>query len=113
MTPVPAPEGDLARLLDTERRLEERLHAARAESAALVAQAQQQGAQHDAALEAQLTEAARLLDDDLAAERRRRTAEIAEAADREVQAYERVSAARLAAVARALAERLLLPAGVA
>lgn len=109
MTPVPAPQGDLARLLDTERRLEERLHAARAESAALVADAQRAAAQEEATLESQLAEAGRQLDESLAAEAQRRTAEIAEAAAGEVRAYERVSAARLAAVAAALAERFLVP----
>jgi enamine deaminase RidA (YjgF/YER057c/UK114 family) len=110
--PLP-PQGDLARLFETERRLEERLRAARAEGAALLAQAQQAAEQQDAALEAQLAEAARLLDESLAAEGQRRTAEIADAADREAQAYERVPPARLAAVARALAERFLLAEGAA
>lgn len=108
-----AQQGDLARLLETERRLEDRVVAARAEAAALVAQAQQAAAQGDAALDAQLAEAARLLDESLAAESRRRTAEIADAADREAQAYERVTPARLAAVAQALAERFLVGEGAA
>lgn len=109
MTPAAAPQGDLARLLATEQRLEERLRAARAEGAAVVAQAQQAGAKEEATLESQLAEAGRHLDESLAAEAQRRTAEIAEGAEREVRAYQRVSAARLAAVARALAERFLLP----
>jgi len=112
-THAAAPQGDLARLLETERRLEERLRAARAEAEALVAQAQQAAEQEDAALEAQLADAARLLDESLAAEGRRRTAEIADAADRKAQAYERVPPARLSAVARALAERFLLAEGAA
>jgi len=109
MTPVTAPPSDLARLLDTERGLEERLHAARAASAAVVARAQETAAHEEETLEGELAEAARQLDERLAAEGRARLAEIAEGADREVQGYERVPAARLAAVARRLAERLLLP----
>jgi vacuolar-type H+-ATPase subunit H len=103
-----APQGDLARLLETERRLEDRLLAARTEGAALVAQAQQAADREEATLEAQLAEAARLLDERLAAEGRRRAAEVSEAADREAQAYERVAPARLAAVAQTLAKRFLV-----
>lgn len=113
MTPPPAavPQSDLARLLETERRLEERLRAARVEAEALVTRAQHAVAEEEATLEAQLAEAARQLDARLAAEERRRIAEIVEGGDREARGYEQVSAARLAAVARQLAERFLLPEG--
>jgi len=103
-----APQGDLARLLEMERRLEERLKAARTEGAGVVAQAQQAADQAEATLEAQLAEAARVLDERLADEGRRRAAEIAETADREAQAYERVAPDRLAAIARALGKRFLV-----
>lgn len=103
-----APLGDLGRLLETERRLQDRLLAARTEGSVVVAQAQQAADQAEATLEAQLAEAGRLLDERLTAEGRRRAAEIAEAADREVQTYERVALARLAAVAQALAKRFLV-----
>jgi vacuolar-type H+-ATPase subunit B/Vma2 len=103
-----APQGDLARLLETERRLQDRLLAARAEGAAVVAQAQHAADQAEATLEAQLVEAARLLDERLAEEGKRRAAEIAAAADGEAQAYERVPSARLAAVAQALAKQFLV-----
>jgi len=95
-------------LLETERRLEDRLLAARAEAVDIVAQAQEAADREAAALEAHLTEAARLLDQRLAAEGRRRAAAIAEAADREAQAYERVAAARLTAIAQTLAKRFLV-----
>ncbi len=111
--PALSPQGDLARLLETERRLEERLHAARAEAEALVARAQQEADRQGAALEAELADGARRLEESLAAEGRRRTAEMADAAAREAEAYERVTAARLAAVARALAERFLVGEGAA
>ena len=112
-TPASPPTGDLARLLETERRLEERLRAARAEADALVARAQQEAERQEAALETELADGARRLDESLAAEGRRRAAEIAEAAVGEAQAYERVTAARLAAVARTLAERFLVGEGAA
>lgn len=105
--PVPA-QGDLARLLETERRLEERLRAARIEAEAVVARAQQSADQEKVAANAQMAEAARRLDERLAAEGRQRAAQIAADADAEVRTYEQVSPARLAAVARALAERFLV-----
>lgn len=98
-------------MLETERRLEERLHAARAEADALVAGAEQEAERQEAALAAELADGARSVDENLAAEGRRRAAEIAEAAAGEAQAYERVTAARLAAVARTLAERFLVGEG--
>ena len=113
MTPTRAPPSDLARLLETEQRLEERLRTARAEAEGLVAQAHEAAGHEEATLDAQLAEAGRQLDERLAAEARARVAEIAESAERQVQAYERVSATRLAAVARKLAERFLLPEGAA
>lgn len=108
MTPTTAPPSDLARLLGTERRLEERLRAARADAEGVVAQAEQAAAAEEAALDAQLADAARALDASLDAEGRRRSTEIADAADRKVQAYDRVTPAKLVAVAKALAERFLV-----
>ena len=95
-------------MLETERRLGERLRAARAESEALVIAAQEEAARQEAALAAEVREGTEHLDERLAAERRRRIAELAEAAEREAQAYESVPAGRLAAVARGLAERFLV-----
>ena len=107
MTRDSPPAGDLARLLDTERRLGERLQAARAEAEALVAQARAAAEKREAALAAQLETDQRLMGERLERERRKREREIADAAQREVEAYERVSAERLKGIARALAPRLL------
>ena len=102
------PQGDLARLLETEQRLEDRVAAARAEAADGVVRAQQAAAQEDAATDAQLAAAGQALDATLAEEGRRRGAEIAAAAEAEVQAYDRVPAARIAAIAQALGARFLI-----
>lgn len=111
-TPLPPP-GELARLLDTERRLEERLRQARAEAEALVVRAREDGAAREAALAAELAALERRLDEALEAERRQREAELAAAAERDAAAYAAVPAARLAAVARVLAERLVVGAEAA
>jgi len=58
-------------------------------------------------LAAELEGAQRRLDETLEAEGRRREAEIAEAARQEAEAYERVPTSRIAAVARALAKRVV------
>ena len=47
-------EGDLARLLETEARLEERLRAARAEAEALIGRARAEAAAREAGLAAEL-----------------------------------------------------------
>jgi hypothetical protein len=107
-SPVASPhQGDLVRLLETERQLEARLMEARAEAKALVARAQTEAEGRETALAAELEAEERRLGDALEVERRRREAEIAEAASREAETYERVPAARLAAVARSLARRLV------
>ena len=107
-SPVASPhQGDLVRLLETERRLEARLIEARAEAKALITRAQTEAEGRDAALAAELEAEERRLGDALEVERRRREAEIAEAASREAETYERVPAARLAAVARSLGRRLV------
>jgi hypothetical protein len=107
MTRDPVPAGELARLLDTERRLGQRLQSARAEAEALVAHAREAAAQREAALAAQLETDQRRMAERLTRERRKREREIAAAAERDVEAYERVSAPRLKEIARALAPRLL------
>jgi hypothetical protein len=113
-SPVASPlSGDLARLLETEQRLEGRLTEERAEAEALVAHARADAAVREAALEAELGAEERRLDEALEAERRRREVEIAAAAQRDAETYQRVPAARLAAVARALAERFLVGEGAA
>ena len=105
-TVAPPPQGDLARLLETEQRLEERLRAARAEAEALVAQARRDAETRDAALAAEIAAEEKRVADALETERRRREAEIAADAEREALEYERAPAALLSAVARALADRI-------
>jgi hypothetical protein len=106
-TQAAAPQGDLARLLETERRLEERLQAARLEANGLIARVRLEAEQREQAFAAELDAEAQRLADALEAERQRREAEIAAAAGVEAEAYDRVPAARLAAVARDLAARLI------
>ena len=105
--PQPVPAGDLARLLETERRLNEQLRAARAEAEALVTQAQTAASEREAALAAQLENEERLADERLARERKKREREIGDDARRQVEAYERIPATRLAELTTALAGRLL------
>jgi vacuolar-type H+-ATPase subunit H len=107
MTPDSVPAGDLARLLDTERRLGERLQSARAEAEAVVAHARAAAEQREAALATQLETEQRRMGERLERERRKREREIADAAQREVETYQRVTRQRLAEIARALAPRLL------
>ena len=107
MTHASVPAGDLARLLETERRLGERLRSARAEAEALVAQAHADVAQREAALAAELEGDERRMTERLARERRKREREIADEAQRQIDAYAGVSAQRLSAVVRTLASRLL------
>lgn len=101
------PQRDLARLLETERRLAERLQSARAEADALVARTRSDVQQREAALAEELEGDERRLMDRLVRERQQREREIAEAGRREVESYERVSEQRLAEIARQLRVRLL------
>lgn len=99
--------GDLARLLETERRLGEQLRATRAEADVLVAQAQAAAEQGEAALAAELEAEERLADERLGHEYRLREQEIADDAQRQVEAYAGIPARRLAEVALTLSRRLL------
>ena len=99
--------GDLARLLETERRLGERLRTARADADALVAQAQAAAERRDAALAADLKAEERLADERLSGELRKREQEIADDAQRQIEAYQRIPASRLTELAKSLADRLL------
>jgi len=99
--------GDLARLLETERRLGERLRAARLEADTLVQQAQAAAAAREDALAAELEAEERLADERLDREHRTREREIAEDAQRQIEAYQRIPAARLSEIAKTLALRLL------
>ncbi|MGH7521403.1 MAG: hypothetical protein ACREMI_08995 [Gemmatimonadales bacterium] len=103
--------GDLAQLLETERRLAERLQAAHVEAEALVAQARAAAERREATLAAQLEADQRLMGARLERERRKREREIEAAAEHEVEAYARVSTPRLKEIARILAPRLLADEG--
>ena len=107
MTQTSVQTGDLARLLETERRLGERLRAARADAEALVSQAQTAAAQREAALATELVAHERQTDERLGREQRTRERDIADDAQRQIEAYEQIPAARLAEVAKSLARRLL------
>ena len=104
---VHAPPGDLTRLLDTERRLAERLRAARVDAEAVLARARSDAEQREATLAAELESDERSMAERLIGEREKREREIAADAQRQVGAYADVSDERLTTVARALAGRLL------
>jgi hypothetical protein len=101
------PSTDLTRLLDTERRLAERLQSARAEAESVIARARADVAQREAALAAELEADERRMTERLALERRARERDIADEAERQVNAYAGLSAERLSATVHALARRLL------
>jgi vacuolar-type H+-ATPase subunit H len=98
---------DLTRLLDTERRLAERLRSARGEAESLIAQARTDVEQREAGLAAELEADERRMAERLARERRKREREITDEAQRQVDAYASVSGQRLGAVVHTLASRLL------
>lgn len=109
----PPNPGDLTRLLDTERRLEERLRAAHAERDAAVAGAQAAADARERALDEGMALEQRRLTETLAAERKAGEREIAVGADREAAAFEGIPDGRLTAVAQALLQRFLHePAGL-
>lgn len=109
-TGAPNP-GDLARLLDMERRLEMRLRAARADRDGLVAAARAAADAGERALEEGIALDQRRLAATLTAQREAAEREIAESAVREVAALEGIPDRRLIAVAQELARQFLLETG--
>ena len=107
MTRDSVPATDLTRLLDTERRLAERLRSARAEAESVIARARADVEQRETALAAELEADERRMSERLARERRKREREIADEAKRQVDAYTGVSAQRIGAIVHALTRRLL------
>ena len=107
MTRDSVPARDLARLLETERRLGERLRSARVEAEALVVRAQADAERCEAAQADQLESDERLLHERLTQERQAQERAINDAAEREITFYRGISPARLATVARRLGDRLL------
>ena len=100
-------QGEFVRLLETERRLEERLRQARADGETLVATARAEAEQREQACAAELEADAQRLDAELGAEQGQREQEVAEAARLEADAFEGVPPARIAAIAKILAQRLI------
>jgi vacuolar-type H+-ATPase subunit H len=107
MTRDSVPARDLARLLATERRLDERLHAAQTEAELLVTHAREDAERREAALAAELERDEQRLTERVTRDRRKREQEIADAATRQIAAYRDVSPERLALLARQLGNRLL------
>lgn len=105
MTRDAVPASDLARLLETERRLEERLSAARAERDRLIAEAQAAAESRERTLATELQLEQRRLTEALEAERQRGERDIAEAAELQVAVFAAVPPAKIAGVARDLALR--------
>lgn len=98
---------DLARLLETERRLGERLRASRAEAEALVERARLAAEQREAALAAEFELDERRMRERLTRERHKREREIAADAERQTETYRRVSSEELGKIARQLEHHLL------
>jgi hypothetical protein len=92
-------------LLATERRLEERLRAARAERDQVIARAQAAAESRERAVAAELELEQRRLADGLEAERRQGEQDIAAAAERQAAAFEGIPPESVAAIARDLALR--------
>lgn len=99
--------GDLARLLETEARLEESLADARTEAARLVAEAQAAARTREAALDAELDALGRRLEAEIAAQRDAAQRDIAAAAQHEAERYDAVAPARIGELARRVVQRLL------
>jgi vacuolar-type H+-ATPase subunit H len=98
---------DLARLLETEARLEERLHRARDEATRLVAAAREAAVACEATLAAQVEADARRLGETLHAEYERAAAAAAATAGQEAERLDAVTDARVAALARHAVSRVI------
>ena len=96
----PPPAADLPRLVETERRLDERLVAARAEATRIVVAAREAVQAREAGLQAELDEIERRLREAVDAEGAGRAREIEAAAERAVEAYDRVDEVRIGELAR-------------
>ena len=101
------PEGDLARLLKTEARLDEVLRRAQEESAALVAAARSKAADREASLAVEIETEGRRLEADIASERARRETEVADATRHGVQRFEAVTADDVEVFAKYVVDRVI------
>jgi hypothetical protein len=97
----------LTRLVETERRHEAVLAAARADGAQRVAAAREAARAREAALAADLDAAGRALEAEIAAEQARREAEIAAAGVRDATRYDSVTPERIAELAQDVVRRLI------
>lgn len=97
----------MARLLETEARLEERLRASREEAARLVADARIAADRLTAAVAAEVEAATARLTEQIVAERDRAAEAVAASARHDVARLEQVSEDRVAAVATKLARSLI------
>lgn len=103
----PPSGGDLARLLDTETRLEQALQRARDEANRLVTEAREAARVRQAALGAELEAEAERLAAEIAGERDRTAQEIALAARRDTERFDAVPAGRIRDMARRVVERVI------
>jgi vacuolar-type H+-ATPase subunit H len=103
----PPTGGDLARLLDTEARLEQVLQHARDEATRLVAEAREAARACEAALGAELEAAAQRLAAEIAGERDRAAVEITAAARRDTERLAAVTGERIRDLARRVVERVI------
>jgi vacuolar-type H+-ATPase subunit H len=97
----------LARLLDTETRLEQALQRAREEATRLVTEARAAAQAREAALAAELEAAAQRLATEITGERDTAAQAIAAAARRDAERFDGVTAERIAELARRVVERVL------
>lgn len=103
----PAAATDLARLIETERRLEERLARAREEASRAVATARAAAAEAERALEREIEADAVRLTEQLEGEHRAAVAAIEVEARRAVATYDGVTDEAAAGLARAVTDRVL------
>ena len=93
--------------MSTEARLEEELHRAREEAAALLTATREAAAVREAALAADLEVEEQRLEREIAEERRRREAEILERTTRDGLAFDGVGSERIEALARWVVDQVI------
>jgi vacuolar-type H+-ATPase subunit H len=106
---APPPAADLSRLVEAERRLDERLAAARAEAAGIVDAARAAARALDAGLAAELEESDRRLSAAAAAELARRAEGIEAAARRATETFAGLDEARIGELADHVVARVAGP----
>lgn len=105
--PTTAPAGDLARLLETERRLEDEVASAREEAARLVHEASANAARDEQALEAELARAEDQLQDEIVASVKREREALLSAAREKAARSAAIADERVNELAEYLVRRLL------